>query len=297
MELRNEVSKAEINAWMQGIKYEAAFWNANLSPVKRRRNREKRVKDTTPVYLPDNLRRLQDIAIESLKDCDTIEAMDLGCGLSYLPIPFLGDKKVNVHYVDPLSGIYNRIIKKKKIDLPLIEFGMVEYLNSFYKSESMDYIIIRNALDHSFNPLQGIVSVVDVLKKGGVLQLNHAENEAEYEDYVGFHQYNITEENGHLIIWNKKDRWDVSEYMAPFCDISVERRNDGIRERIVCTMVKKNPVSELLNFSDYALILSEMMENMENLIKPFYGIGYRLSYYFLSIAHHVSVFFGVLRGK
>lgn len=297
MENINAISKSEIDAWMAGIKYEAAFWSANLSPRKRRRDREERVKDTSPLYYPGEMKKLQDRSIEDLKDRSEIEVMDVGCGLSYLPIPYLGEQNRTIHYVDPLAGIYNRIAKKKKVNLPKIDFGMIEYLNTFYSPESMDYIIIRNALDHSFNPAQGIISALDVLRTGGAFQLNHAENEAEHEHYIGFHQYNITEENGHLIIWNKKERWDINEMLKGYCDIEVMRRNDGKRDRIVCLIEKKKSVSDLVDLSSYEVILTELMDYMERLMTPFFGIGYRLSYYFYSLAHYSAVYLRMLVGK
>ncbi|UKI46520.1 MAG: hypothetical protein L6V92_02500 [Phocaeicola vulgatus] len=69
------------------------------------------------------------------------------------------------------------------------------------------------------------------LRKGGVLYLNHHRNEAEMEKYKGFHQYNVDEKEGELIIWNKTENINVNQLLIGFA--SVETKN-GYRAYCGC---------------------------------------------------------------
>ena len=88
-------------------------------------------------------------------------------------------------------------------------------------------IIIQNALDHSANPYKGIIEAIDCLTTEGILYLNHHPNEAETEHYKGFHQYNIINEDGHLIIWNRNGRHDVNKLLEGFAETTVTTHENG----------------------------------------------------------------------
>jgi hypothetical protein len=99
----------------------------------------------------------------------------------------------------------------------------MEYLSAFYPKHDVTLIIIQNALDHSADPVKGILEALQSLQVNGILYLNHHPNEAEFENYRGFHQFNITlEENDDLIIWNKKNRFNINELFSNY--ISIENK-------------------------------------------------------------------------
>ena len=111
--------------------------------------------------------------------------------------------------------------------MPEIEFGMSEYLSSFIPDKDAALITIQNALDHSSAPIKGIVEALVSLRKGGVLYLNHHPNEAEMEKYKGFHQYNVDEKAGELIIWNKTEKINVSQLLMGFASVETKRMDTG----------------------------------------------------------------------
>ena len=52
--------------------------------------------------------------------------------------------------------------------------------------------------------------------------LRHAENEAEHEKYIGFHQWNISAEGGEkFIIWNNNIEYKSDDILKNFCDVTV----------------------------------------------------------------------------
>lgn len=157
---------------------------------------------------------------------------DVGCGMSYA----IGDKikkdgklvPLDIHYVDPLAFHFNRILRKSKRNLPQIEFGMAEYLSAFIPNQDASLITIQNALDHSSAPVKGIIESLLSLHEGGVLYLNHHPNEAEMEKYKGFHQYNVDEQEGQLVIWNKQGSINITQLLDGFASVEIKKWIMGI---------------------------------------------------------------------
>lgn len=210
--------------WIAGIPYEVAFW----------RN----------VYRwPHTYKGMMAwshhggaIALEGfdagawLRNIQAPRVLDVGCGMSYATgNHLLKDGQLiplEIHYIDPLAPFFNEIRSRYRPGLPEIEFGMVEYLSSFYH-ESAHLIIIQNALDHAANPVKGIVEALGALRQGGVLYLNHHPNEAEKEHYKGFHQFNIIIEEGRLVVWNKQERHDISRLLDGFATVETSQMANG----------------------------------------------------------------------
>ncbi len=207
--------------WLDGISYEIAFW-ANV------------------YRWPHTFRGLMEwsnyrssIKLDGFNANAFLQAFphpkvyDVGCGMSYA----IGDhierngklEPIEVHYVDPLAFHFNKILRRTKKDLPQIEFGMSEYLSAFIPSKDASLITIQNALDHSSAPIKGIIEALMSLNESGVLYLNHRPNEAEMEDYKGFHQYNVDERNGDLIIWNKTQTVNITQLLDGFASIETKR--------------------------------------------------------------------------
>lgn len=148
-----------IDVWIEGIASEVAFWESRL--IKRRRRFiEQNIKSKNPLdlkYIPED-------KLDSILCRKSPTVLDVGCGMSYRNAPFYKDRQIDFHYIDPLASYYNEIIAKKKIKAPYVEFALVEYLSSFYSNSSVSLIILQNALDHSFDPVKGIVECVNVLR-------------------------------------------------------------------------------------------------------------------------------------
>lgn len=209
--------------WLEGISYEVAFWNN--------------------VYRwPHTFQGMMGWAHYGSAIClegfdanhflladDHPSVYDVGSGMSYAVGDHLEkDGKLiplDIHYIDPLAFHFNRILKKYKKKLPPIEFGMTEYLSAFIHDASL--ITIQNALDHSSAPIKGIVEALLALRKGGVLYLNHHPNEAEMEHYKGFHQYNVDEENGELVIWNQSEKTCIGQLLGSFASVEEKRMDNG----------------------------------------------------------------------
>lgn len=217
-----------ISQWIDGIPYEKAFWN-NVFRWKQTFNSLMQWSNYGGII---NLECFDANGfLSSSHTSGKAQVLDVGCGLSYATgnyIELNGTKmELDLHYIDPLANIFNRIKKKHHRNLPDIEFGMVEYLSDFFPHHDVDLIIIQNALDHSAMPIKGILEAFSTLKTGGILYLNHHPNEAEIEQYKGFHQFNIDEKDGQLFVWNKTEKVIIQEILGPHAEINVTRHENG----------------------------------------------------------------------
>lgn len=246
-------TESEFRRWISGIPYELAFWKSYYANERRRKDLFSWSLYNKPCILDefDIGQYIHDQGLESPK------ILDVGCALSYAFGNIINGKAENIIYVDPLAPFYNQILRKYKIDRPEITFGMIESLSSSFSKDSIDFIHVRNALDHCADPLEGITQCLAILKQDGVLYLNHFVNEAENEGYRGFHQFNISEKDGHLILWNKETHIDVTQYYVDVAEIKTTITDKG---RIVAVIRKTgNLPLVLIDHEKISEHLSQMM--------------------------------------
>lgn len=260
--------------WMNGIAYEVAFWNN----VYRWDKAFKALIEWSNYERPINLENFD--ANYFLKCISNPIVFDVGCGLSYATGNKLvindTEKIIDIQYIDPLATYFNKIIKKRHRNMPPITFGTIEHFSTFYPAEHADLIIVQNALDHSAYPIRGIFELMKVLKSGGVLYLNHHPNEAETENYKGFHQHNITEDNGQLIIWNENERHNINTLVDTFATIDVSRSS---QQHVVAVIRKEaNIPSNLIGGTDENISLYKQMfcENIQDFTQT---TRFKLSYW------------------
>ena len=236
----NEKNTIVTQKWLDGISYEIAFWKNVYRWSHTFRGMMVWANYGSKIELEGF------DANSFLLGFEQPKVYDVGCGMSYAT----GDKiekdsklvPLDIHYVDPLAFHFNRILRKSKRDLPQIEFGMAEYLSAFIPSQDASLIIIQNALDHSSAPVKGIIESLLSLHEGGVLYLNHHPNEAEMEKYKGFHQYNVDEQEGQLVIWNKQGSINITQLLDGFASVETKRMDNG---HIVAVITKVSQDKQL----------------------------------------------------
>lgn len=252
--------------WVKGIPYEIAFWKGVYSSKKRLVSLFKWSRYNKEIELTN----FDVNAFLSQKDNPTV--VDAGCGMSFSNGDKLNGKQLNVYYIDPLAPFFNKIIEKKKHDLPKITFGFIEFLSTFVPN-NVSLIIVQNALDHSNNPIKGILECIESLEIGGVLYLRHFRNEAETENYRGFHQYNISIENDEMIIWNKESKTNIHRLLEDFAEITTSTHD---KEVIAVITKKQKLTSELIDYKkDIVSLSNQYIEVIQN----FNTISFSLSYH------------------
>lgn len=270
--------------WVNGIPYEIAFWEAVYSYKKRVDSLFSWSKYNKEIELANfDVRQF-------LSSRDNPLVVDAGCGMSFCNGDKLDGKQLNVCYIDPLAPFFNKIIERKKLDLPKITFGFIEHLSTFVPAKAA-LIIVQNALDHSKNPVKGILECMESLETGGVLYLRHFKNEAENENYRGFHQFNISLDHADLIIWNKETITNISAFLKDFADTETSALGD----EVIAVITKKQAVPDgLINYKkDLAELSDQYIGLIQNLHTISYPISYHVNFLKLRLVQRFAQFFSL----
>lgn len=177
----------------------------------------------------------------TIKDDDLI--LDVGSG----PLPKFGNM-INGHIInyiplDPLAYSYIKILGDLGINLPVYpDFALMEILTCFYQIESVDYVIVNNALDHSIDILRAFIECLAVVRLGGYLLLEHMEAEGAHNGYTGLHTWNITSIENDLIFFDEINKVNISKMFSMCCEIETKRIKQGYRDMIIAKIYKKESV-------------------------------------------------------
>lgn len=191
--------------------------------------------------------------------------LDVGCG----PLPKFGNringKEIRYIPVDPLAHQYLDILKKQDIILPVEpKFAIMEMLTCFYQENTIDYVIVNNALDHCIDILRAFIECFRVVKIGGYFLMEHLEAEGLHNEYEGLHQWNLTCTETDLICFNENGvKINLSTLFQPYADIEVKRIQDGYRDMIITRIKKKgNLPSALLAKYDDKTLIGELIDKL-----------------------------------
>lgn len=198
-------------AWSNGIEFEGEHWSNYLS--------------TNGGQWAESFKRCTDpnTPFDPMLSCmlplsdgagpeQHFSVLDIGTGPLF-PYGFvLPGVKLSITAADPLASLYDKFLADNNVIPPIrTQFATAEDLSSFFPESSYDLVHCSNALDHSYDPLRGIMEMLRCAKVGGSVKLMHAPNEAETQDHVGFHQHNFELVDGKLTLWNKDGRVIVND--------------------------------------------------------------------------------------
>lgn len=134
-----------------------------------------------------------------------IRLLDVCCG----PFPKSGIFSENYiierTLIDSLAEDYHTLLKKNEIDTygQRIICCNVENVHKVFREESFEIIYSKNALDHTYNPMEALTNLINLITYDGVIILEHYISEGKYTNYFGLHQWDFDVENGDFIISNQ----------------------------------------------------------------------------------------------
>lgn len=222
-----------IRAWVKGIGPEIGFWSAWM--------RTRGLK-----WPEDYARRTEAEPVFSLEPyldgARPLKALDVGSG-PFSPVGLISSwGRIDLQACDPLANFYARLYQEHDVN-PYVrtQFAFAEALTDRYERGAFDLVHMSNALDHSILPEAGVLSMLAVTRPGGCVVLRHSENEAVHENYSGFHQWNITEQDGSMVAWRQLERTDLSALASEYAEVSTWRMSEGddIPE-VICTRMLRN---------------------------------------------------------
>ena len=161
-------------------------------------------------------------ALLSQNPRDNYRILDIGAG----PLTSIGKAMDNVNIeivaIDPLAEEYQIMLDELNIHPPVTTvIGDAEKVDHYFPPESFDLICADNSLDHCYQPIEAIDSMLRILRPSGHIFLQHYVNEGIAEDYDGFHQWNFDQVDGHFCINNGKSN-----------EIDISKRYEGSAETI-----------------------------------------------------------------
>ena len=216
--------------WRSGFSYELRFWDdwIRTQGSPRPEKYQERVNPDEPF-----LERL----IAYLPPQPEIRILDVGAG----PLTNLGKKWAGKHLditaVDALAEDYDRILAKYHV-IPVVRTQKLEAekITQRFPSNSFDFVYASNSIDHVYDPEQAILQMIEVVKKGCCVVLEHYENEAVNENYSGFHQWNFSQSaEGDFLISTKSTVLNMTLKYADICTITCKR----IDPKMLATIILK----------------------------------------------------------
>jgi SAM-dependent methyltransferase len=225
--------------WNAGLRSEMDFWDAYF------RTKGLQWPETYMMRLDPTL-PLQPRPSALLPPQEEVRILDVGAG----PLSYLGKthptKRIHITPVDPLAHQYDRIIKKYQVH-PVIQTQKLaaEKLTRRFSSNTFDLVFARNCIDHSYDPEKAIREMIEVVKSGHYVLLEHAPNEAENEGYAGLHQWNFSmSSDGDFIIRSKTQETNMTRKYAGQCKIECEMgKEEGVGDWLI-TRIQKHHYTE-----------------------------------------------------
>jgi hypothetical protein len=109
-----------------------------------------------------------------------------------------------------------------------------EEIAGTFGPDRFDLAYARNSVDHTCDPEKAVVGMIEVVKPGCYVLLEHAVDEAEKEDYEGFHQWNFSvSPTGDFVIRGRSgDGVNMTRKYADRCTIRCELVGEVLVTRI-----------------------------------------------------------------
>ena len=170
---------------------------------------------------------------------DEIHILDVGAGpLTYLGRKFHG-KQINITAVDPLADEYDKILAKYQVQ-PLIRTEKLagEELTTRFQPNTFDLVFARNSIDHSYDPERVILQMIEVVKPGRYVLLEHLPNEASKHHYIGLHQWNFSvSADGDFLINSKLGNVNFTKKYKDICTTTCEIVKEYNRYDLMITRI------------------------------------------------------------
>lgn len=188
----------------EAIEYELNFWKGFI--------RDRRFLDgwVGNCKTPDLVQSVADFIKEKLQPNGQV--LDAGSGVvSILNGTVPSDQLI---YCDPLAMSYREIFNYDKFNLRKpYPISAEELINYDWKFQ---IVHISNALDHTQDPVKSFEGLLHVTAPGGYLIVQGFENEADAENWSGFHQWNLSIDNSKILVRGK----DRAAYLQGSFDVT-----------------------------------------------------------------------------
>jgi len=211
------IPQSAMHRWLEGVAPEMAFWDDFF-----RTEGSQWAANYARRFDPDLPLQRRPAAL--LPPQTEVHILDVGAG----PLTYLGKRvpgrRLSITAVDPLADQYDSLLGKYNIE-PLVrtQVAAAEDLTKHFPPNSFDLVFARNSIDHSHNPERAILQMLDVLKVGRYVLLEHHPDEAEREHYYAFHQWDFSvSPKGDFLIGSRSRKTNMTQKYRKRCAIACE---------------------------------------------------------------------------
>jgi SAM-dependent methyltransferase len=216
VERRRRIRRPVDDAWKSALAGEVRFWERTI----------KNWQQLTARFDPDQplIEPLAELVPAMAAEGSTVKVIDVGAGLITCVGKKLPGYTVENSACDALGDEYRGILERAGVVPPVwTQQCDSEKLSAKFGEGTFDLAYARNTIDHSYDPMLAIREMVKIVKPGGAVMLEHAPDEAEDENYLGLHQWNLRCENGRFIVWRRDTRLDVGTQLADTATVELAR--------------------------------------------------------------------------
>eukprot|EP00927_Polykrikos_kofoidii_P054774 TRINITY_DN49145_c0_g1_i1.p1 TRINITY_DN49145_c0_g1~~TRINITY_DN49145_c0_g1_i1.p1 ORF type:complete len:408 (+),score=43.24 TRINITY_DN49145_c0_g1_i1:192-1415(+) len=148
-----------------------------------------------------------------------IRVLDIGSGpVSTLGYSWLGVADIDLVPTDPLSCVYEKVLEDLRVHPPTSGIPRpieAERLQEAFGEGAFDAVHCSNAMDHSYDPMRGLMEALRVLRSRGPFLLRHWRNSGHQENYTGLHKWNFDVRGRRLVLWRSTfEPIDVEEQLV-----------------------------------------------------------------------------------
>jgi SAM-dependent methyltransferase len=218
----------------KGVSHELDFWTRwfTTQGLHWPDDYERRLDPDAPLDEPLLVERLSELG-------DDVSILDVGAG----PLTILGKrypgKTLRITPVDALAHEYDELLARFRVAPPVrTGFCPGEQLLERFRPGDFDIAYARNSVDHSYDAAAVVHNMVAVVRPGGYVLLRHVRREGEHMKYSGFHQWNLDVENGHLVLWNRVRRHDLTSELERLASVEAYRDDDGEEDWVIAVIRK-----------------------------------------------------------
>jgi SAM-dependent methyltransferase len=166
---------------------------------------------------------------------ERVQVLEVGAGpLSTVGFASAG-RRIELTPTDILATRYARVLARRGITPPAPTiYADAERLVPQFGLDAFDLVFATNCVDHMERPLTAVAQMLSVVRPGGFVVLLHEVDEGAHQDYVGLHQWNLTTDGGRFVIWNQRERHDITSLLAGRCQVTAY-----VRDAILHTEIRK----------------------------------------------------------
>lgn len=197
------------DVWERGIDTEIGFWSRWLESKGGAWPWDYANRTDSQLELQPEIARL-------LKDFDGAapKILDVGAGpMTYVGKMFRG-RPVDLVAADALAELYDQLDFPPGLPLVRTRACDAERLSQEFGTDVFDLTYSRNALDHTYSPIQAFREMIAVTKPGGYILTEHLPREATAENWTGFHQWDFFVEDSKFVVSNKRETFVLNEMLA-----------------------------------------------------------------------------------